>query len=322
MKTNNVLQLSTKILTLIFTIVAYSIVSSQNYSNTQFVYNPAAINPAIAGESEDISLYAFHRSQWIGVEGGPEDYIISGNMPFRKNMGLGLFIDHSNLAPLKETTIKGQYSYKIEVARNRFLSFGMELSINHKSFDFSDFPALDEGDDVIGDLESDNNIKLNLGTGLFYKSNNFFGGLSFLNLFSKENINNDFRQKNEKLTFDSYLFMGYIFNIGTFRSLNNSADSILIKPSFNLRYLRYNELNLDLNLNTLFYDKFILGVSHRIKSSIGAVTGFRFSEEILVGLHYEKSISNVDFTKNGSFEVFLKFNLGKYVDRVMLPRFF
>ena len=58
---------------------------------TQYMYNTISINPAYAGSRETLSVVGLHRSQWIGLEGGPQTQTLSIHAPMRnERVGLGL----------------------------------------------------------------------------------------------------------------------------------------------------------------------------------------------------------------------------------------
>jgi type IX secretion system PorP/SprF family membrane protein len=58
---------------------------------TQYMFNTISINPAYAGSRETFSAVGLHRSQWVGLEGGPETQTLSVHTPLRnEKIGLGL----------------------------------------------------------------------------------------------------------------------------------------------------------------------------------------------------------------------------------------
>ena len=58
---------------------------------TQYMFNTISINPAYAGSRETFSAVGLHRSQWVGLEGGPETQTLSVHSPLRnEQVGVGL----------------------------------------------------------------------------------------------------------------------------------------------------------------------------------------------------------------------------------------
>ena len=58
---------------------------------TQYMFNTISINPAYAGSRETLSLVGLHRSQWIGLDGGPSTQTFSIHSPMKnEKVGLGL----------------------------------------------------------------------------------------------------------------------------------------------------------------------------------------------------------------------------------------
>ena len=48
---------------------------------TQYMFNTVSINPAYAGSRETLSIVGLHRSQWVGLEGGPTTQTLSLHSP-------------------------------------------------------------------------------------------------------------------------------------------------------------------------------------------------------------------------------------------------
>ena len=71
---------------------------------TQYMYNTISINPAYAGSRETLSVVGLHRSQWVGLEGGPTTQTLSIHTPLRnEKIGLGLSIINDELESFDKT---------------------------------------------------------------------------------------------------------------------------------------------------------------------------------------------------------------------------
>jgi hypothetical protein len=58
--------------------------------NLQYMYNTININPAYAGSRGALSIFALHRTQWVGLDGAPVTNAVSKH-PFN-NSRLGLCV--------------------------------------------------------------------------------------------------------------------------------------------------------------------------------------------------------------------------------------
>jgi type IX secretion system PorP/SprF family membrane protein len=64
---------------LLFTgVVSYG---QQDAQFTQYMYNTININPAYAGSRGAFSIFALHRTQWVGLDGAPVTNAVSVNTP-------------------------------------------------------------------------------------------------------------------------------------------------------------------------------------------------------------------------------------------------
>ena len=78
------------ILIFLTVLIAQQVSAQQDPQYTQYMYNMNIINPAYAGISEGLSIGALYRSQWVGLDGGPETFTFNTHSPVGKRVGLGL----------------------------------------------------------------------------------------------------------------------------------------------------------------------------------------------------------------------------------------
>ena len=96
-------------------IIAKQVSAQQDPQYTQYMYNMNIINPAYAGISEGLSVGALYRSQWVGLDGGPETFTFNIHSPVGKQVGLGLSVISDQIGPVNETNAYVDFSYTIPV---------------------------------------------------------------------------------------------------------------------------------------------------------------------------------------------------------------
>ena len=75
-----------------------TLLSQQEQLYTQFMYNKLGLNPAFAGNHEQVALSAIIRNQWIGFEGAPVTQSASLNAPLAsQKIGLGLNLTRNTI---------------------------------------------------------------------------------------------------------------------------------------------------------------------------------------------------------------------------------
>ena len=96
------------------------------------------------------------------------------------------------------------------------------------------------------------------------------------------------------------------------------------KPALLTKAVSGAPLQLDLSGSFLFNEKFSLGVAYRWDAAISGLFGFQLSEKLMLGLAYDREVTELGGTQfnDGSFEVFLRFELVKSFNRLVSPRFF
>jgi hypothetical protein len=67
---------------ILFALLFTGLVSYANKTlNLQYMYNTININPAYAGSRGAFSIFALHRTQWVGLDGAPVTNAVSVNTP-------------------------------------------------------------------------------------------------------------------------------------------------------------------------------------------------------------------------------------------------
>lgn len=284
---------------------------------TQYMYNTISINPAYAGSRETLSVIGLHRSQWVGLEGGPTTQTLSIHAPLRNDrVGIGVSFINDELGYENFSYLYGDFSYTLPIGQKTKLAFGMKAGFTQYHIDQS----LLNDPTVVNDQFFDdvsNRWSPNLGFGAFLHSNRWYLGLSAPRI-----LNTDFN-KGGNGTIDyvalervSYYFTGgYVFDLsGTTR----------FKPAVLLKGTNGAPLSFDITANFLFNDTFWLGASYRINESaaaFGGIADFQVSKQLRIGYAYEYPISEIRAYTSGTHEVLLMFEIFKS-KRIKSPRFF
>uniref|UniRef100_UPI0039AF6E50 type IX secretion system membrane protein PorP/SprF n=1 Tax=Myroides odoratus TaxID=256 RepID=UPI0039AF6E50 len=56
---------------------AQQVSAQQDPQYTQYMYNPASINPAYSGSVDHLQLFGLYRTQWVGLDGAPRTAYLS-----------------------------------------------------------------------------------------------------------------------------------------------------------------------------------------------------------------------------------------------------
>lgn len=284
---------------------------------TQYMYNTIAINPAYAGSRETLSMVALHRSQWLGLEGGPTTQTISVHSPLRNDrVGIGFSFINDELGYENFTYLYGDFSYTLPVGQKAKLAFGVKAGFTQYSLDQSilDDPTV-FNDPFFDDIS--NRWSPDIGIGAFFHTNKWYLGLSAPRVLNTD-YNNGKRGAVDYIALERvsyYLTGGYVFDL---------SATTKFKPAILLKATNGAPLSFDITANFLFNDAFWLGASYRINESaaaLGGIADFQVSKQVRIGYAYEYPISELRAYTSGTHEILLMYELFKS-KRIKSPRYF
>lgn len=283
--------------------------AQQDAQFTQYMYNTINVNPAYAGSRGALSIFALHRTQWVGLDGAPVTNAVSINTPLNEsNLGLGVSLINDRIGPTHENTISADLSYTIPTSESFKLSFGIKGTAN--LFDLN----TDELNPVDNDpsLQNYNKFTPNIGAGLYLHSDKAYVGFSVPNFIETNRFNdNDVKIFKEKVNY--YLIGGYVFDLNSY---------LKFKPAFISKLVEGAPLQMDMSANFMFNDKFSVGVAYRWSAALSAMVGFQVSDGLYIGYGFDNETTNLKNYNKGSHEIFLRYEIFKNIDKITTPRFF
>ena len=284
--------------------------AQQDAQFTQYMYNTININPAYAGSRGVLSIFALHRTQWVGLDGAPVTNAISVNTPLNaNNLGLGISVINDKIGPTHENTISADLSYTIPTSETFKLSFGIKATANLFDLDIS---RLNPADDDPSLHDYSNKFTPNIGAGVYLHSDKAYVGFSVPNFIETNRYDdNEVAIFKEKINY--YLIAGYVFD------LNNDFK---FKPAVLTKIVEGAPLQVDVSANFMFIDKFVVGVAYRWSAALSAMVGFQVSEGLYIGYGYDHETTNLNNYNSGSHEIFLRYELFKKDKKIITPRFF
>lgn len=309
--------MKTKFIGLILVLLSGISYAQQDAQYTQYMYNTIVVNPAYAGSREAMSIFALHRTQWVGLDGAPVTNNFSIHTPINgSNVGLGLSVVNDKIGPSDENNIAVDFSYTIHTSDRYKLSFGLKASANLLNVDFTKLHIYNPGDPRFQD-NIDNKFSPNIGAGIYLHSDNTYFGLSApylleTNHFDKSanNSSSSFIAR-EKIHY--YFIAGHVFDL---------SANVQFKPSILTKMVQGAPLQVDVSGNFLINEKFTAGLAYRWDAAFSALVGFQISDSWFIGYSYDMDTTKLANYNSGSHEIFLRFELFNKNDRIISPRFF
>jgi len=285
--------------------------AQQDPQYTQYMYNMNIINPAYTGSTEGLSVGALYRSQWVGLDGGPETFTFNIHSPVGKQVGLGLSVISDQIGPVKETNAYVDFSYTIPLGTVTKLAFGLK-----GGFTFHDIGliSLDLIDDFDPNFQSNiNEMTPNIGAGVyFYKPNKYYISVSVPNILNGVHLDTQGR----KIGSESEHFFaaaGYVLNL---------SENFKLKPHALLKYAIDAPISYDINANVFMYNMVEVGLGYRLQDSFSGMINFQVSNNMRIGYAYDAIRSDLDIVTNSSHEIFINFDLNFTTKVSRSPRYF
>jgi len=292
--------------------------AQQDAQYTQYMYNTISVNPAYAGSRGVLSIAGLHRSQWVGLDGAPNTQTLNLHTPVSERVGLGLSIvnDEIGNGTNQDTYFDLAFSYTIPTSTTGKLSFGVKAGGHLLNIDFNQLQNFDPSASNTA-ANIDKRFSPNFGAGIYYHTQNFYAGLSVPNFLQTEHFDNSGTSASSLATerMNWYLISGYIFDLN---------PNLKFKPAVLFKVVEGAPLQADISATFLMNDKFSLGAAYRWDAALSALVGYQLNEKFMVGLAYDREITELGNSvfNDGSFEIFLRFELATRYKNVLTPRFF
>ncbi len=302
--------MKTRILLFVLMFTGMVSYAQQDAQFTQYMYNTINVNPAYAGSRGAMSIFALHRTQWVGLDGAPVTNAISINTPINgSNLGLGVSLINDRIGPTQENNFSADLSYTIHTSESVKLSFGIKASANLLHLDANKLNPVDATDPS---FQNYNKFSPNIGAGIYLHSDKGYVGFSVPNFVETNHYNdNDVAIFKQKINY--YLIAGYVFNLG---------EWVKFKPAFLSKIVQGAPLQVDVSGNFLINDKFMVGIAYRWSAAMSGMVGFQVTDGLYIGYGYDRETTNLKNYNSGSHEIFLRYELFNNIGKITTQRFF
>jgi type IX secretion system PorP/SprF family membrane protein len=291
--------------------LAYQGYGQQQAMFTQYMFNSAAINPAVVGTHGAMSITALAREQWVGLKGAPNTQTLAVHSPLlNERVGLGLTFLRDEIGITRQHAVFGAYSYKIPMG-NKTLSFGLTGGFTSFKSNPSELNPNDPDASLSDDYAS--GFKPNFGTGVYLYSDRFYVGASAPMLVNYDITwdNPDSDESQQRLHY--FLMAGYVFDLNR---------NLKLKPNVLVKAVTGAPVEVDLNANLLIQEILWLGVSYRSFDSIDGLIELQINPQLKIGYSHDFTVSELREVNRGSHEVVINYRMQFDKKRVITPRYF
>ncbi|HEX7365566.1 MAG TPA: type IX secretion system membrane protein PorP/SprF [Pelobium sp.] len=289
---------------------AQPLLAQQDAMYTQYMFNSLALNPAYAGSRNVVSATALYRNQWTGIKGAPQTTTFTVDAPINdKKIGLGLQVFNDRLGITNTTGIVASGAYRIRMDKGT-LSFGLQGSLSNYKANYQSV-ALDQSGTNTDAAFQDNVNKtiFNLGTGAYYNSDNFYVGLSALQLAPNKLASTPLSEQEMHL----FLTAGIVFNL---------SEDFKLKPSIMIKEVTGAPIEGDVNAMLWIKNVLGLGAQYRSNADVSGLLEIQATPQIRIGYAYDHSLTSLQAFNSGGHEIMLRYEFGYEKNKFISPRFF
>lgn len=283
---------------------------AQNDGNvSMYMYVPSLYNPSMVGCDSALHVSAFNRMQWVGVEGAPQTFFASADMPFKikgKRMGVGVNVTNDKAGLFATTLLGAQFSYSLKVLGGR-LALGVHAGMVNQAFKggeiyIPDGDAWEPSDDALPRSDV-SGMSGDFGFGAYYERGKFYGGISAQHLNEATIDLEEYSYSQQKRTF--YFLVGG--NIPVKRTLFIIQPSVLVKSTVQAT-------QFECTMRATYDNRFWGGLSYRNGDAVVVMVGANI-QSVRLGYAYDIGISPLAKASNGSHEIMATYTLKLELDK-------
>lgn len=296
------------------------------------VNNPYIINPAAGGMSDVMHFELSSRAQWLGYNGSPKTFMLTGNSQIRiKKTGdkvlsefnaedKALFsnpkastgkVKHiiggramtDAIGPFNKSSIYG--SYAIHLPFSKKIDFGVGVGLGWSNFriDQKRVVLLQSDDGVynqfLGNTSSQNILDANAGI-IFYNSN-FSAGLSMTQLLRNKAV---FSNISTESFYNRHFFLNAAYRF-------DFDNKLSIEPSVIGKFAEKSPASFDIGVRFLYDRAVWLGTQYRTSNAVTIQVGANIIKNMYLAYGYEIATGKIRTANNSSHEIQLGFYLGR-----------
>ncbi len=304
------------LLTLVLIASAAFAYAQQMVMYSQYMTNGYLLNPAMGGKDLDFNLKMGYRNQWVGFEGAPRTYYLSGHaalglkndsLSYKGFHGVGGFVCTDRTGPIDRTGVNFSYAYHIPLSANVFASLGAFGGIKQYRLDAGRIHLANNSNDrdPVTQGGSQQAFLPDLSLGAYVRSDAFFFGISLFQLLNQKIFVYEQSQADIRNRLYQHMFVtaGYAQEI---------SESLTLVPSVLVKYVNASPLQADFNLRGIYdfnnrggvySDKVWAGATYRTHDAVVILAGISFMKNYDLSYAYDITRSDIRHYSAGSHEI-------------------
>ena len=276
----------------------------------QYMYMPAAYNPAAVGEGDLMRVAGMHRMQYVAITNAPMSTWFSFSSPFvigKTSHGAGIRFLNDRFGLFTNQALYAQYAYRHKIGKG-YLSAGIDAGFINSGFHGDSINLSQMGDDY-HDTNDDavpnktvSDMKLDLCLGIWYSTPTWWVGGSYSHLTQpvmdwSEGL--DGQTKEMKVKGTMYVTGGYHFRLKNFKNWVLTPSAIVMSDF----------VSWDVNMTLMcdYKERYRWGLGYRIAGSVNILLGIDIIPGLQLGYSCELPTNKLLLESYGSHEIYLAY---------------
>ncbi|ALI98383.1 PorP/SprF family type IX secretion system membrane protein [Rufibacter tibetensis] len=310
---------------LFFLLGTTAAVAQQKVLSSQYMTNYYLLNPAVAGFEKDLNFKAGFRNQWVGFEGAPTTFYVSGETALFKDKrrrgrrgrtqgfhGVGGYAYSDRTGPTSQTAALASYAYHVPLTRELYFSSGVFAGFQQFKFDPNKVQLADNSNhiDPVTRSGAINAFMPDMTLGTYLHSEDFFVGVSLFQVFGNKFFEAENSDDASRLARHLFVSGGYNFDV---------KRNLTLSPSLLLKYVTAAPIQADINVKgiyhftrrkrTIYDDQVWAGLSFRTQDALIGLVGAQFQQRYQVSYSYDITVSPLRHQSSGSHELMVGFRV-------------
>jgi len=258
---------------------------------------------ATSRKSEVNLLY---RQQWTGIQDGPKTLQFNFQHAFNNRTAFGINVFDDQTILLSRTSVMATFGYRVPLATDHILSFGLSGGFNSNRIRIEDVPLVDINDPILLNSAA-NNFSFDSQFGINYTFRNLTVGLSLVRLIDNATFSEEQLQRPEFNELKNKIIMaGYKFKL---------SGDFSFQPNVSYRFTSDN-LNF-FETSAVFSYKDMITVGGGYREGYGPTAIARVAiKDLQLGFAYDLPSNKAEVSTGGTNEIQLKWRFGKVMDKL------
>lgn len=280
-------------------VLANKIQAQQDAQFNLWFMNPTFINPGYAGNTQEEMFCAsgYNRMELRGFDEAPVSTVINVQGPvtvFGIRSGISVTLQNELAGFLRAPGLNFGYAYRHTLGGGQ-IGAGVSLGFIGSWYASNSWNLPDGATDPVAPTQENAGMAFDLGTGVYYSTACWFGGLSFTHLTSpKLGIDNNARYRPTLYAMGGYTFF---------------ADSITwsVTPMLTL-VSDFTQTSYNIACNVMYNKKYLAGINYRWGQTIAVMAGLEVFSGLNVAYAYEYATSRLSRFSSGTHELMLSYS--------------